>query len=157
MGTKLLLGFGGTVIQVVVHPQSKYRHLWQRKLDLGRFHLVGFGGTVNQAVVHLMPRSRRRRGGFGKYRNPSSSSPQSLPNCRLTAFRRYGNPGNSSPIAALMTGVSEFRKYRKPSSSSPSTFAVARIFSFGGTVIQAVFHLDAEDVGVEGGFGGTVN
>ena len=34
-----------------------------------------FGGTVNQAVVHLMPRSRRRRGGFGKYRNPSSSSP----------------------------------------------------------------------------------
>lgn len=28
---------------------------------------------------------------------------------------------------------------------------------FRDTINQAVFHLDAEDVGVEGGFGGTVN
>ena len=42
MGTKLLLGFGGTVIQVVVHPAP-----------LALAPGVGFGGTVNQAVVHL--------------------------------------------------------------------------------------------------------
>lgn len=41
MGTKLLLGFGGTVIQVVVH------HL--------RFAIMAnkcFGSTVNQVAVH---------------------------------------------------------------------------------------------------------
>ena len=43
MGTKLLLGFGGTVIQVVVHPRR------QVNAALG-----GFGGTVNQAVVHRL-------------------------------------------------------------------------------------------------------
>ena len=42
MGTKLLLGFGGTVIQVVVHPIGHN----------GRDHL-SFGGTVIQVVVHL--------------------------------------------------------------------------------------------------------
>ena len=43
MGTKLLLGFGGTVIQVVVHlPKEAFT--WT----------TSFGGTVNQAVVHLL-------------------------------------------------------------------------------------------------------
>ena len=42
MGTKLLLGFGGTVIQVVVHPAP-----------LALAPGVGFGGTVIQVVVHL--------------------------------------------------------------------------------------------------------
>ena len=43
MGTKLLLGFGGTVIQVVVHP------------ELGqRLFTFRFGGTVIQVVVHLV-------------------------------------------------------------------------------------------------------
>lgn len=41
MGTKLLLGFGGTVIQVVVH------HMATAKVKV-----PSFGGTVNQAVVH---------------------------------------------------------------------------------------------------------
>ena len=41
MGTKLLLGFGGTVIQVVVHQN-------QAKLQLAR----GFWTTVNQEVAH---------------------------------------------------------------------------------------------------------
>ena len=41
MGTKLLLGFGGTVNQVVVHPTSA---LCAAK--------AGFGNTVIQAVVH---------------------------------------------------------------------------------------------------------
>lgn len=41
MGTKLLLGFGGTVIQVVVHPLSSPRFVAYR-----------FGGTVIQVVVH---------------------------------------------------------------------------------------------------------
>ena len=42
MGTKLLLGFGGTVIQVVVHPGNS------------RINVFGsFGGTVIQVVVHL--------------------------------------------------------------------------------------------------------
>ena len=41
MGTKLLLGFGGAVIQVVVHPV-----IFAAKAE------AGFGGTVNQAVVH---------------------------------------------------------------------------------------------------------
>ena len=41
MGTKLLLGFGGTVIQVVVHPAP-----------LALAPGVGFGGTVIQVVVH---------------------------------------------------------------------------------------------------------
>ena len=42
MGTKLLLGFGGTVIQVVVHL-----------VDTDMYASIRFGGTVNQAVVHL--------------------------------------------------------------------------------------------------------
>ena len=42
MGTKLLLGFGGTVIQVVVH-QDPFK-----KVAKGCF-----GGTVIQVVVHL--------------------------------------------------------------------------------------------------------
>ena len=42
MGTKLLIGFGGTVIQVVVHPLIK---------RIGPSS--GFGGTVIQVVVHL--------------------------------------------------------------------------------------------------------
>ena len=42
MGTKLLLGFGGTVIQVVVHPENS-------NVPRGS----GFGGTVIQVVVHL--------------------------------------------------------------------------------------------------------
>ena len=41
MGTKLLLGFGGTVIQVVVHHIASKQNV-----------SFGFGGTVNQAVVH---------------------------------------------------------------------------------------------------------
>ena len=42
MGTKLLLGFGGTVIQVVVH------------LSMGSLGgSTRFGGTVIQVVVHL--------------------------------------------------------------------------------------------------------
>ena len=41
MGTKLLLGFGGTVIQVVVH-------LPRRVVFIG----TSFGGTVIQVVVH---------------------------------------------------------------------------------------------------------
>ena len=41
MGTKLLLGFGGTVIQVVVHP-----------VRLPTWRHEGFGGTVIQVVVH---------------------------------------------------------------------------------------------------------
>ena len=41
MGTKLLLGFGGTVIQVVVHL-----------IATGSEMLSRFGGTVIQAVVH---------------------------------------------------------------------------------------------------------
>ena len=41
MGTKLLLGFGGTVIQVVVHP-----FMFFKARD------TSFGGTVNQVVVH---------------------------------------------------------------------------------------------------------
>jgi len=41
MGTKLLLGFGGTVIQVVVHRRC------------GRLSAnLCFGDTVNQVVVH---------------------------------------------------------------------------------------------------------
>ena len=43
MGTKLLLDFGGTVIQVVVH-----------RTNLNQLMYFGFGGTVNQAVVHLL-------------------------------------------------------------------------------------------------------
>ena len=42
MGTKLLLGFGGTVIQVVVHHEEKKA-----------ITAIGFGGTVIQVVVHL--------------------------------------------------------------------------------------------------------
>ena len=42
MGTKLLLGFGGTVIQVVVH------HMATAKVKV-----PSFGGTVIQVVVHL--------------------------------------------------------------------------------------------------------
>ena len=42
MGTKLLLGFGGTVIQVVVHQLRIEPRLEAR-----------FGGTVIQVVVHL--------------------------------------------------------------------------------------------------------
>ena len=42
MGTKLLLGFGGTVIQVVVHHEES---------DFTG--VLGFGGTVIQVVVHL--------------------------------------------------------------------------------------------------------
>ena len=44
MGTKLLLGFGGTVNQAVVHHDVTE----QREIR-------SFGGTVNQAVVHLQP------------------------------------------------------------------------------------------------------
>ncbi len=43
MGTKLLLGFGGTVIQVVVHP-----------LIRNFSELFRFGSTVNQTVVHRL-------------------------------------------------------------------------------------------------------
>ena len=43
MGTKLLLGFGGTVIQVVVH---------QPRFPSAR--PIRFGGTVIQVVVHLV-------------------------------------------------------------------------------------------------------
>ena len=45
MGTKLLLGFGGTVIQVVVHACPARL----RKGDC-------FGGTVIQVVVHACRR-----------------------------------------------------------------------------------------------------
>ena len=41
MGTKLLLGFGGTVIQVVVHL-----------VDTDMYASIRFGGTVIQVVVH---------------------------------------------------------------------------------------------------------
>lgn len=41
MGTKLVLGFGSTANQVVVHQDTR-----------SRISVVGFGGTVNQTVVH---------------------------------------------------------------------------------------------------------
>ena len=44
MGTKLLLGFGGTVNQAVVH-----------RARLVSSDEYSFGGTVNQAVVHRVP------------------------------------------------------------------------------------------------------
>ena len=64
MGTKLLLGFGGTVIQVVVHPSRTTRlppcrfggMVIQVVVHLSMGSLGGstrFGGTVIQAVVHL--------------------------------------------------------------------------------------------------------
>ena len=43
MGTKLLLGFGGTVNQAVVHLKAKVEPVRD-----------GIGGTVNQAVVHRL-------------------------------------------------------------------------------------------------------
>ena len=46
MGTKLLLGFGGMVIQVVVHPDVE-RHM----------SAPSFGGMVIQVVVHLSVRA----------------------------------------------------------------------------------------------------
>ena len=48
MGTKLLLGFGSTVNQAVVHPKGAYMN-----------DVNGFGGTVNQAVVHRAPPTLR--------------------------------------------------------------------------------------------------
>ena len=56
-----------------------------------------------------------------------------------------------------LPSISEFRKYRNPSRSSPQIGSLEREEGFRDTINQAVFHLDAEDVGVEGGFGGTVN
>ena len=66
MGTKLLLGFGGTVIQVVVHHIASKQNV-----------SFGFGGTVNQAVVHQGTHEKILCRGFGKYRNSSGSSPYS--------------------------------------------------------------------------------
>lgn len=54
MGTKLLLGFGGTVIQVVVHP-----------VIFAAKTAPGFGCTANQAVVHLKAKVEPVRDGFG--------------------------------------------------------------------------------------------
>ena len=54
MGTKLLLGFGGTVIQVVVH---------QNLLKLIRCQC--FGGTVIQVVAHLTVGAASVPKGFG--------------------------------------------------------------------------------------------
>ena len=70
MGTKLLLGFGGTVIQVVVHL-----------LATGSEMLSRFGGTVIQVVVHLWILQFKYAirfaimAEFRTYRNPSSISP----------------------------------------------------------------------------------
>ena len=54
MGTKLLLGFGGTVIQVVVHQVG----CRARRADC-------FGGTVIQVVVHPENSNVPRGSGFG--------------------------------------------------------------------------------------------
>ena len=54
MGTKLLLGFGGTVIQVVVHPRVCFLKT-----------LNGFGGTVIQVVVHRTNLNQLMYFGFG--------------------------------------------------------------------------------------------
>ena len=54
MGTKLLLGFGGTVNQAVVHHPRAHEASG-----------CGFGGTVNQAVVHLDAEDVGVEGGFG--------------------------------------------------------------------------------------------
>ena len=48
------IGFGGTVIQVVVHL-----------IATGSEMLSRFGGTVNQAVVHLDAEDVGVEGGFG--------------------------------------------------------------------------------------------
>ena len=130
MGTKLLLGFGGTVIQVVVHLRA-----WKtlavvsfggtviqvvvHRTNLNQLMYFGFGGTVNQAVVHQGTHEKILCRGFGKYRNSSGSSPRHL--CRQDRNR--------------------FRMYRKPSSSSPregSTFK--NTICFGSTVNQTVVH-----------------
>ena len=63
MGTKLLLGFGGTVIQVVVHRPRKPRET-----------RTCFGGTVIQVVVHPVQRAVDGLV-FRRYGNPGSSSP----------------------------------------------------------------------------------
>ena len=54
MGTKLLLGFGGTVIQVVVHPRLTPATTSSR-----------FGGTVIQVVVHHMATAKVKVPSFG--------------------------------------------------------------------------------------------
>ena len=86
MGTKLLLGFGGTVIQVEVHL-----------LATGSEMLSRFGGTVNQAVVHQGTHEKILCRGFGKYRNSSGSSPRHLCRQDRNRFRRYRKSVSSSP------------------------------------------------------------
>ena len=54
MGTKLLLGFGGTVIQVVVHHARSASSTF-----------FCFGGTVIQVVVHHMATAKVKVPSFG--------------------------------------------------------------------------------------------
>ena len=73
MGTKLLLGFGGTVIQVVVHRMLKREstslcfggtviQVVVHLVDTDMYASIRFGGTVNQAVVYqARPFHRRAR------------------------------------------------------------------------------------------------
>ena len=90
MGTKLLLGFGGTVIQVVVHPQSKYQQLWHQF----RRHRKSSSSSPLQVTRPSGPV-------FRKYGKPSSSSP-----LQISAGRsiRFGGTANQAVVHHLKNG-----------------------------------------------------
>ena len=163
-----LRGFGGTVIQVVVHPQSKYQQLWHQF----RRHRKSSSSSPLQVMRPSTPV-------FRKYRNPSSSSPTMDDVRGHSMFRRYGNPSSSSPRADAAGLSMRFWRYRKPSSSSPKNsdqslvtqsrryhksssssplqISAGRSIRFGGTVNQVVVHRAfTRSCWVEG-FGGTVD
>ena len=129
MGTKLLLGFGGTVIQVVVHPKT-----------LQPFSTEGFGGTVIQVVVHPQSKYQQLWHQFRRHRKSSSSSPLQVTRPSGPVFRKYGKPSSSSPKNSDQSLVTQSRRYHKSSSSSPLQISAGRSIRFGGTVNQAVVH-----------------
>lgn len=91
---------------------------------------IGFGGTVNQAVVHQGTHEKILCRGFGKYRNPSSSSPCGDGQHAYAQFRRYHKLSSSSPERQGAVATRRFRKYRKSSSSSPITDKRSAFHSF---------------------------
>lgn len=133
MGTKLLLGFGGTVIQAVVHPQSKYQQLWHQF----RRHRKSSSSSPLQVMRPSAPV-------FRKYRNPSSSSPRADAAGLSMRFWRYRKSSSSSPKNSDQSLVTQSRRYHKSSSSSPLQISAGRSIRFGGTVNQAVVHQIAQ-------------
>lgn len=82
MGTKLLLGFGGTVIQAIVHQEPKPFRMSTR-----------FGGTVIQVVVHQRRGRGRRRACFGGTVNQAVVVALVAVVVRITGFlAKYAKP-----------------------------------------------------------------